>query len=137
TLDDHGLKGLNYFFSGHRTIMANQKAETPEEIKGLSFRVAPGPALEDWYRLIGASPESISLPEVYQSLENGVIDGLEVDLEVAVTSNFDEVTDHVTMTNMVWPSVMMVNKDLYEGMSEEDQQIIEEAVEAASDYAIT
>src|SRR5699024_8592417 len=69
TLDDHGLKGLNYFFSGHRTIMANQKAETPEEIKGLSFRVAPGPALEDWYRLIGASPESISLPEVYQSLE--------------------------------------------------------------------
>src|SRR5699024_7460168 len=136
TLDDQGLKALDYFFSGHRTMMFTEKIETPEEIEGLTLRVTPSPALEDWYRLLGASPESISLPDVYQSAQTGVIDGMEMDLDVAVASNFDEVTGYGAMTNhMVWPAVMIMNKDLYDGMSEEDQQIIDESMAAASEFA--
>jgi len=136
TVDDQGLKALDYFFSGHRTMMFTDKVETPEDIKGLTLRVTPSPALEDWYRLLGASPESISLPDVYQSAQTGVIDGMEMDLDAAVTSNFNEVTGYGAMTNhMVWPSVMIVNKDLFEGMSEEDQKIVEESMAEASEYA--
>lgn len=135
TLDDQGLKALDYFFSGHRTMMFTEKIETPEEIEGLTLRVTPSPALEDWYRLLGASPESISLPDVYQSAQTGVIDGMEMDLDVAIASNFNEVTGYAAMTNhMVWPAVMIINKDLYEGMSEEDQQIIDESIAAASEF---
>lgn len=135
TLEDDGLKALDYFFSGHRTMMFREKIETPEEIKGLVLRVTPSPALEDWYRLLGASPESISLPDVYQSAETGVIDGMEMDLDAAVTSNFNEVTGYGAMTNhMVWPSVMIINKELYDSMSEEDQEIVREAMAAASEY---
>lgn len=135
TLDDQGLKALDYFFSGHRTMMFREKIETPEEIEGLVLRVTPSPALEDWYRLLGASPESISLPDVYQAAETGVIDGMEMDLDAAVTSNFNEVTGYGAMTNhMVWPSVMIVNKDLYDSMSEEDQEIVREAMAAASEF---
>jgi|SRR5690625_1503308 len=135
TLDDHGLKALDYFFSGHRTMMFREKINSPEEIQGLVLRVTPSPALEDWYRLLGASPESISLPDVYQSAETGVIDGMEMDLDAAVTSNFNEVTGYGAMTNhMVWPSVMIINKDLYDSMTEEDQEIVREAMAAASEY---
>src|SRR5699024_5753586 len=136
TLEEDGLKALDYFFSGHRTMMFTEKIESPEEIEGLTLRVTPSPALEDWYRLLGASPESISLPDVYQSAQTGVIDGMEMDLDAAVTSNFNEVTGYGAMTNhMVWPSVMIVNKDLFEGMSEEDQKIVEESMAEASEYA--
>lgn len=136
TLEEDGLKALDYFFSGHRTMMFTEKIESPEEIEGLTLRVTPSPALEDWYRLLGASPESISLPDVYQSAQTGVIDGMEMDLDVAVASNFDEVTGYGAMTNhMVWPAVMIMNKDLYDGMSEEDQQIIDESMAAASEFA--
>lgn len=135
TLEEHGLKALDYFFSGHRTMMFREKIETPEEIEGLVLRVTPSPALEDWYRLLGASPESISLPDVYQAAETGVIDGMEMDLDAAVTSNFNEVTGYGAMTNhMVWPSVMIINKGLYDSMSEEDQEIVREAMAAASEY---
>src|SRR5690625_869074 len=114
TLDDDGLKALDYFFSGHRTMMFSEKVETPDDIKGLTLRVTPSPALEDWYRSLGASPESISLPDVYQAAQTGVIDGMEMDLDAAVTSNFNEVTGYGAMTNhMVWPSVMIINKDLF------------------------
>jgi len=136
TLDEDGLKALDYFFSGHRTMMFSEKAETPEDIKGLTLRVTPSPALEDWYRSLGASPESISLPDVYQAAQTGVIDGMEMDLDAAVTSNFNEVTGYGAMTNhMVWPSVMIINKALFDDMSEEDQQIVEESMAAASEYA--
>ncbi|WP_068672093.1 TRAP transporter substrate-binding protein [Oceanobacillus sp. Castelsardo] len=136
TLDDQGLKAMDYFFSGHRTMMFREKIETPEDMEGLTLRVTPSPALEDWYRLLGVNPESISLPDVYQSAQTGVIDGMEMDLDAAVTSNFNEVTGYGAMTNhMVWPSVMIINKDLYDGMSEEDQKIVEESMAAASEFA--
>lgn len=136
TVDDQGLKAMDYFFSGYRTMMFTEKIETPEDIKGLTLRVTPSPALEDWYRSLGASPESISLPDVYQAAQTGVIDGMEMDLDAAVTSNFNEVTGYGALTNhMVWPSVMIINKDLFEDMSEEDQTIVEESMAAASEYA--
>src|SRR5699024_849844 len=136
TLDEDGVKALDYFFSGHRTMMFSEKVETPEDIKGLTLRVTPSPALEDWYRSLGASPESISLPDVYQAAQTGVIDGMEMDLDAAITSNFNEVTGYGALTNhMVWPAVMVTNKSQFEGMSEEDQKIIEEAMAATSAYA--
>lgn len=136
TLEGTGLKPLDYFFSGHRTMMFTEKIETPEEIKGLTLRVTPSPALEDWYRLLGASPESISLPDVYHAAQTGVIDGMEMDLDAAVTSNFNEVTGYGALTNhMVWPAVMIINENLYENMSTEDRQIVRESMAAASEYA--
>lgn len=135
TLDDQGLRALNYFFSGNRTMMFNEKIETPEEIKGLTLRVTPSPALQDWYRSLGANPESISLPDVYQAAQTGVIDGMEMDLDAAVTSNFNEVTGYAALTNhMVWPSVMIASGEKFDAMPEEDQKIIKEAMAAASEF---
>ncbi|VEF46788.1 C4-dicarboxylate transport system substrate-binding protein [Bacillus freudenreichii] len=136
TLDDQGLKAMDYFFSGNRTMMFREKVEKPEDMDGLALRVTPSPALEDFYRSLGVSPESISLPDVYQSAQTGVIDGMDMDLDAAITSNYNEVTGYGAVTNhMVWPSVMIINKELYEGMSEEDQKIVEESMAAASEYA--
>ncbi|TQR19599.1 TRAP transporter substrate-binding protein [Psychrobacillus vulpis] len=136
TLDDQGLRALDIFFSGNRTMMFREKIETPEGMKGLTLRVTPSPALQDWYRYLGANPESISLPDVYQAAQTGVIDGMEMDLDAAVTSNFNEVTGYAAMTNhMVWPSVMIANGKNFDAMPEEDQKIIREAMAAASEYA--
>lgn len=135
-LEGSGLHPMDYFFAGFRLMMFTDKVETPEDIEGLTLRVTPSPALEDWYRMLEASPESISLPDVYQSAETGVIDGMEMDLDAAVASNFDEVTGYGAMTNhMVWPTVMIMNEDLFDGMSEEDQKIVEDAVADTSEYA--
>ena len=135
TLDDQGLHAMDYFFSGHRTMMFREKISTPEEIKGLTLRVTPSPALQDWYRSLGANPESISLPDVYQAAQTGVIDGMEMDLDAAVTSNFNEVTGYGAVTNhMVWPSVMIASGKKFDAMPEEDQIIIREAMAAASEF---
>ncbi|WP_404455019.1 TRAP transporter substrate-binding protein [Virgibacillus necropolis] len=136
TLDGTGLNAMNYFFSGNRVMLFREKVETPEDMEGLSLRVTPSPALQDWYRYLGANPESISLPEVYQAAQTGVIDGMDMDLDAAITSNFNEVTGYGALTNhMVWPSVMISNNEMFENMPEKDQKIVKEAMEAASEYA--
>lgn len=136
TINGNGIKPLNLFFSGMRTMMFTEKIETPEQMKGLTLRVTPSPALEDWYRSLGANPESISLPDVYQAAQTGIIDGMEMDLDAAVTSNFNEVTGYGALTNhMVWPSIMIANEKLFNGLDEADQKIVEEAMATASEYA--
>ncbi|MFD2443780.1 TRAP transporter substrate-binding protein [Bacillus sp. CGMCC 1.16607] len=139
TLDDQGIHGLDYLFAGNRVMLfKDREVLKPEDMKGLRFRVTPSPPLQDFYKSLGASPESLPLPEVYAAIQTGVIDGMDMDLDATITNKYSEVAKYGAVTNhMVWPAVAMMNKDAYEKMSEEDQQIIDESIKAAAEFAVT
>jgi tripartite ATP-independent transporter DctP family solute receptor len=139
TLDDQGIKGLDYLFAGNRVMLfKDREVLKPEDMKGLRFRVTPSPPLQDFYKSLGASPESLPLPEVYAAIQTGVIDGMDMDLDATITNKYHEVAKYGAVTNhMVWPAVAMMNKDAYEKMSEEDKKIIDDSIKAAAEYAVT
>jgi tripartite ATP-independent transporter DctP family solute receptor len=138
TLDEQGLLGLDYFFAGQRVMLFKDKeVKSPADMKGLKLRVTPSPPMQDFYRFTGASPEGLPLPEVYAAVQTGVIDGMDMDLDATITNKYYEVVKYGAVTNhMVWPAVAIVNKAKFEGLSEEDQKIIQEALAAAADYAV-
>ncbi|KON88717.1 C4-dicarboxylate ABC transporter substrate-binding protein [Sporosarcina globispora] len=137
TMGDQGIKGLDYLFAGSRVMLFKDKEVLkPEDMKGLKFRVTPSPPLQEFYKSLGASPESLPLPEVYAAIQTGVIDGMDMDLDSAITNKYHEVVEYGAVTNhMVWPAVAMINKASYDKMPEEDQKIIDEAIKAAADYS--
>lgn len=137
TLDDQGLKGLDYLFAGNRVMLFKDKeVKKPEDMKGLAFRVTPSPPLQDFYKSLGASPESLPLPEVYAAVQTGVIDGMDMDLDATITNKYHEVAKYGAVTNhMVWPSVAIMNKDKYEKLSDADKKIVEDAIKTAADYS--
>lgn len=137
TMDDQGIKGLDYLFAGNRVMLFKDKEVLkPEDMKGLKFRVTPSPPLQEFYKSLGASPESLPLPEVYAAIQTGVIDGMDMDLDAAITNKYHEVVEYGAVTNhMVWPAVAMINKASYDKMTEEDQKIIDEAMKVAADYS--
>lgn len=139
TLDDQGLTGLDYLFAGNRVMLfKDREVLKPEDMKGLRFRVTPSPPLQDFYKSLGASPESLPLPEVYAAVQTGVIDGMDMDLDATITNKYHEVTKYAAVTNhMVWPAVAMMNKETYGKMSDEDKEIIKEAINAAAEFAVT
>lgn len=139
TLDDQGIKGLDYLFAGNRVMLFKDKEVLkPEDMKGLRFRVTPSPPLQDFYKSLGASPESLPLPEVYAAIQTGVIDGMDMDLDATITNKYYEVAKYGAVTNhMVWPAVAMMNKNTFENMSDADKQIVEESIKAAAEYAVT
>jgi tripartite ATP-independent transporter DctP family solute receptor len=137
TLDGQGIKGLDYVFAGNRVMLFKDKeVKKPEDMKGLAFRVTPSPPLQDFYKSLGASPESLPLPEVYAAIQTGVIDGMDMDLDATITNKYHEVAKYGAVTNhMVWPAVAMMNKGKYDKMSDADKKIIDEAIKAAADYS--
>ncbi|WP_244895309.1 TRAP transporter substrate-binding protein [Evansella clarkii] len=139
TLEEQGLLGLDYLFAGMRVMLFKDvEVQSPEDMEGLQLRVTPSPPMQDFYHSTGASTEGLPLPEVYAAVQTGVIDGMDMDLDATITNNYSEVVDHAAVTNhMVWPSVAVVNKEVFEDMPEEDQQIIRDALAAAADYAVT
>lgn len=139
TLDQQGLVGLDYLFAGQRVMLFKDKeVKSTADMDGLKLRVTPSPPMQDFYKSTGASTEGLPLPEVYSAVQTGVIDGMDMDLDAAITNKYYEVVDHGAVTNhMVWPSVAIVNKSTFEGMSEEDQQIIKESIAAAAEFAAT
>ncbi|WP_134704255.1 TRAP transporter substrate-binding protein [Ammoniphilus sp. YIM 78166] len=139
TLDSQGLKGLDYLFAGQRVMLfKNREVLKPEDMNGLKFRVTPSPPLQDFYKSLGASPESIALPEVYAAVQTGVIDGMDMDLDAAITNKYHEVTKFAAVTNhMVWPAIAMMNKASYEKMPDEDKKIIDDSIKAAAEFAVS
>ncbi|RXT13483.1 TRAP transporter substrate-binding protein [Ammoniphilus sp. CFH 90114] len=139
TVEDQGLQGLDYLFAGNRVMLTkDREIKGPEDMKGLKFRVTPSPPLQDWYKSLGASPESLALPEVYAAVQTGVIDGMDMDLDATITNKYHEVTKYGAVTNhMVWPAVALMNKASFDKMPDEDKKIIEEAINAAAEYAVT
>jgi len=137
TLDEQGITGLDYHFSGHRVMLfKDKKAMTPQDMQGLKLRVTPSPTLQDWYKSLGISPESLSLPDVYQAVQTGVIDGMDMDLDVTINNKYYEVVKYAAVTNhMVWPGVAITNKSKLEKMPVKDQEIVLSAISAAVESA--
>lgn len=138
TLEQFGMTGLDYIFAGQRVMLFKDKeVQNPEDMDGLVLRVTPSPPMLEFYNSTGAATEGIPLPEVYSAVQTGVIDGMDMDLDATITNNFFEVVDHGAVTNhMVWPSVAVVNSETFSSLPKEDQQIINDSLEIAADYAV-
>lgn len=139
TLEEQGLVGLDYFFAGQRVMLFKDKEVLkPEDMAGLKLRVTPSPPLTDFYTSAGAATEGLPLPEVYSAVQTGVIDGMDMDLDAAITNKYYEVVKYGAVTNhMVWPAVAMASKANFDKMPEEDKQIIREAIDAAANFSAT
>ncbi|MED3551647.1 TRAP transporter substrate-binding protein [Cytobacillus praedii] len=139
SLEEQGLKGLDYLFAGQRVmIFKDKQVKTPADMNGLKLRVTPSPPMQDFYRSTGAAPEGLPLPEVYAAIQTGVIDGMDMDLDATITNKYYEVAKYGAVTNhMVWPSVVIANQSKFEGMPEEDRKIVTDSLEAAIEFAVT
>ena len=66
-----------YFDLGYGTVFTTKKElNKPEDMSGMKIRVPGGAANVQRYKVFGASPVSIPLPDVPQALQRGTVDGI-------------------------------------------------------------
>lgn len=137
-LDSINLVGLDYFFAGnHHMITKGFPVNKMADLKSKRIRITGGPALVSFWENAGATPVSMGLGELYSSLQTGVIDGASIDTNATVTEKYSEVVKYFNVSNyMAFPGVTVASKKVYEGISAEDQKIIKESVEAATEWGI-
>jgi tripartite ATP-independent transporter DctP family solute receptor len=123
--DEFNVKALACYDSGFRNFVSVAKPLTSaSDFAGMKIRVAETPLHLDIFRALGASPTPLPYGEIYTSLQNKVIDGLEMDLPAAVMEKHYEVAKNITMSrHFTWPAIFMINKTLWDSFSDEDQQL--------------
>lgn len=134
--DGSGITALVFSENGYRQLTNSQRTvETPEDVAGLAVRVMENKIQVSIWETLGANPTSMAFGEVFSALEQGVVDGQENPWSTIYTSRFDEVQAYGSETRHVYtPFIMIIGEAFFEGLSEEDQQLIREAAEQSRDY---
>jgi tripartite ATP-independent transporter DctP family solute receptor len=134
-LAEEGIIALSWFDSGARSFYNTERAITaPADLEGLKFRVMNNDLYVQMVDQLGGNATPMAYSEVYQSLSTGVIDGAENNWPSFDTSNHFEVSGFYSNTNhLILPECVCISADTWEGVSEEDKQIVREAAEAAAE----
>jgi TRAP-type C4-dicarboxylate transport system substrate-binding protein len=104
----------------------SEPVETAEDVAGLDIRT-PGPMQNTLVETLDASAVALPAPELYDSLDRGVIDGLLMGHSGVPTFNLQEVLGHATRGNFfVSPQFLVMNQGTWEGLSPEQQAVFEE-----------
>jgi tripartite ATP-independent transporter DctP family solute receptor len=135
--DEQGLLPLGAWYLGSREISLTEDRAitTPEDLNGVNLRM---PNTEAWLFLgeaLGANPTPMSFSELYLALQTGTVDGQDNPLGTVESAKFYEVQKSITITNhlvdSVWPAI---NNDTWNSMTEAQQEIILQGVEAGREY---
>ncbi|HLR12483.1 MAG TPA: DctP family TRAP transporter solute-binding subunit [Burkholderiaceae bacterium] len=135
-LEEKNLKGLAYWENGFRQFTNNRRAiESVEDFKGLKVRVIPSPMYIDMFENLGTHAVEMPFNELYTALETGIVDAQDNTMLTNEMAKFDEVQKHLTITNHIYnPMVLLVSKKIWDSLSEDVQEIIQEAALEAGQY---
>ena len=131
----HGIKGLAWADNGFRHMTNDiRPIAAPSDLDGLKMRTMESPVHIAAYREFGILPTPMAFPEVFAALQQGVVDGQENPLSVIESNNFDEVQQYLSMTGHVFsPCVFLMNLDMWDQLSEEDQGHFVTAAQAGAE----
>ncbi len=124
-----GTIGLGWGITGMRAIFSSKDLKSLADIKGMKLRINPTPVYRDFYQLLGAAPTPIPTPQVYDSMANGQVDGLEADLEFSWNQRFDKVSKVILQMNAVFmPFAAIVSGRVWQAFSGADKDLITKLV---------
>lgn len=132
-LADKGIVGLGIGVNGFRELTNSKRMiSTPDDLKGIKFRVAGSKLYLETFKLLGANAVTMSFGEVFTALQQGVIDGQENPTAIIDSSKLYEVQKYLTLWRYSFdPLVLCINKKLFDGLSPADQKAIRDAAKEA------
>ena len=131
-LEESDLIGLAFYDAGARSFYTKDPIESVGDLDGKKIRVMQNDILIDAFQKLGTSPTPLAASEVYSALQMGVIEGGENNVSTYVADGHFEVAENFTMSeHLRIPGVLFMSKSSWDQLSEENQQIIQEAALAS------
>ena len=131
-----GYKLLGYADQGFRVMSTNKAVNSFADFKGQKIRTMENSYHLAFWKALGANPTPMSFSEVYIGLQQHTIDAQENPYEVIVSNNLYEQQDYVVETNHLPHLIsLIVNDDFFKDLPEDEQEIMTEAAQLATEYA--
>ncbi|MCD8013015.1 MAG: TRAP transporter substrate-binding protein [Lachnospiraceae bacterium] len=130
-----GIRGLFYGEEGFRHFFTVDEISGIEDLAGMKIRVSNDAIMNGLVEGLGASPTVVSFTELYSALQTGVVDAAEQPIANYQSNAFPEVAPYLILDGHTLGAVQVVmTDDAWNSLTEEQQAIITEAGEYASNY---
>lgn len=142
TLGGNNLHGIAMWGAGFRHMTNNVRPiNGPEDLNGIKMRTLQAPTILSTYRAYGANPTAMAYVEVYNGLQQGVVEGQENPLANIDSMRFYEVQKYMTLTGHAYHTYAAVmNLQAWESLPEDLQKVVEDAMivgrDAAREYTV-
>lgn len=134
-LESKGIRGLAFWDNGFKIMSANRPIRMPQDLVGLRMRIQPSRVLQAQMTTLGVVPQVIPLPEVYQALQMGVIDGTENPPSNMLVQRLHEVQTHATLSYHGYLGyAVIVNKAFWDGLPRDIRSELDRAMAEATAY---
>lgn len=127
-LNKTGIRALAWGENGFRHFVNNiGPIKTPKDLEGLKIRTMENQAHIAMVNSFGAMATPMAFGELYSSLQQGVIDGMENPISLIESMRFYEVQKYLTLDGHVYnPFTFIVNNNFFERLPAKYQKIIQE-----------
>jgi TRAP-type transport system periplasmic protein len=119
-------------------LVTKEPVNNLSDLKGKKFRTW-GEDLPMLFKAAGATPVTIFMPEIYENLQRGVIDGCPFSLDLVVAYKLYEVAKHITEV-VIWEGPawgLWISEKSWQKLSPRNQEILLETADRARKREIT
>ncbi|AXX95845.1 TRAP transporter substrate-binding protein [Arcobacter ellisii] len=129
------MMAMDYWDAGFKHFSSSkQPIVTPEDAKGLKFRIQSSKVLEAQFKAVGGNPQVLPFSEVYSALQQGVVDGTENPLSNFYTKKFHEVQSNLTLSNHGYLGYLVVmNSKFWDKLPKDLQANVAQAMKEATE----
>jgi tripartite ATP-independent transporter DctP family solute receptor len=124
----HFLQGGTF-----RETTSNKKIETIDDFKGLKIRTMENKNHMAFWQAMGAVPTPLPWPEVYISLQQGLVDAQENATDTCVGANLQEVQDYLILTHhILYCNQFLINASKFDSLDPLYQEALQQAIDEAA-----
>lgn len=129
------MKVVGLWDNGLKQLHSNTEMRKPEDLKGLSFRIQPSDVLRSQFEAWGAKATPMAFSEVYNALQQGVVDGGENPYSNIESQKMHTVQKYITeLGNGYVGYILVVNNTWFNELPEDLQKAVQESADEASDF---
>jgi len=123
-----GMIMLSWTGNGFRDFGNSKRPiHTPADLKVLKIRTQESPLYIDSYKALGVNPIPIPWPEVFSSLQQGVIDGIDLPYNGMWMAKTYEAIKYLTLSGWAYSGILVViNKKFYDSLPADLRQIVKD-----------
>lgn len=132
-----GMRAITALYYGTRHLTTtDREVKHVSDMEGFKIRVPENDVFKAMAESWGAKPTPMNFGELYLALKQGVVDGQENPLPTILAGKFHEVQKYIVLTgHIMTPRLVVVNEEFWQGLSDEDRQIITDAIHEGAKWA--
>ncbi|MFZ5595841.1 MAG: TRAP transporter substrate-binding protein [Bacillota bacterium] len=133
--DNTDFKALGWWKCGIRDYFGTKPVTEPDDLNGIKIRVQGSPAINETWSATGAQPARVAFNELYQALQNKVVDAGENDFANILQMKFYEVCPYISLTDHdIATRLFLISKKKYNSLTAEQKAAVDKAAVEATKY---